>query len=339
MFDIGSNRNRVRRLLSAAMPATPPPRFSAYEHPRRPTMMRASVFRLTPLFLLAVALMAASVFLVHNAQPAAADAYEAYLCPGDADSSLNPTDLRAFGGKRVMTLAWLNPDTDRGFGYAVRWRKSGTAAWLNPSGAVGEESYQQPRYTHDITGLEDGAGYETQVRIVLQRVVSSVNDGHALPGGCSEWVSVTRSTRGAAGSEPAPDDIAITTSGPLREGGPSVNVFFSLTAGRFEAPARAEGGATLGASIPADDTTSDWWVRWNPEVAEGAIVSVMQMYVPEDDDDNNCRKRSYSVAFEPQVAGGAYLSADFSVSVVDNDGAADTGCTGQITGSGGTGGV
>ena len=301
-------------------------------------MMRASVFRLTPLFLLAVGLMAASVLLVHDARPAAADAYEAYLCPGDADSSLNPTDPRAFAGTRVLTLAWLNPDTDRGFGYAVRWRKSGTTAWLNPSGAVGEESYQQPRYTHDITGLEDGASYEAQVRIVLQRVVSSVNDGHALPGGCSEWVSVTRST--LAGSEPAPTLISMATSGPLREGGPSVNVFFSLrTAAGFDAVAQAEGGATLGASIPADDTTSDWWVRWNPEVARGASVSVMQMHVPEDDDDNNCRKRSYSVAFEPQVAGGAYLSADFSVTVVDNDGTEDTGCTGQITGTGGTGGV
>ena len=35
-------------------------------------MMRASIFRLTPLFLLAAALVALAVFLVHNAQPAAA---------------------------------------------------------------------------------------------------------------------------------------------------------------------------------------------------------------------------------------------------------------------------
>ena len=35
-------------------------------------MMRASVFRLSPLLLLAAALMAASVLLVHGAQPAQA---------------------------------------------------------------------------------------------------------------------------------------------------------------------------------------------------------------------------------------------------------------------------
>lgn len=59
-------------------------------------------------------------------------------CDGGPDSSLNPTDLRAFGGNGALTLAWMNPDTDRGFKYAVRWRKDGTAPWLNPHGVVGE---------------------------------------------------------------------------------------------------------------------------------------------------------------------------------------------------------
>ena len=377
---------------------------------------------------------------------------EAQVCPGDADSSLNPTDLRAFEGKRVLTLAWHNPNTDRDFGYAVRWRKGGTAAWLNPNGAVGEVVYQRPRYTHDITGLVDGATYDVQVRIVLVKTVSTVN-------GCSEWVSVTGTTQAAttpttsfwsatltvqdtggslgcddsllgtldsascrptaaltdntftyggvdyvlnrllvtasgaldlelskaipqslvesvvlraddvvvslsngsirtqnpasievpnsglswsAGDTislslqgpPPPTDITVTATGALREGGTSVNVFFTL-----DEPALAAGGATLGADVPAEDPPGDtlltrYWVRWNPEVAQGAAVAVMQMYVPEDDDDNNCRERKYSVTFPPQVAGGAYLSADFSVTVVDNDGAADTGCTGQISGSG-----
>ena len=292
----------------------------------------------SPFLLLAAMLMAASVLLVHDAQPASAQTDEAYLCPGSADSSLNPTDLRAFGGAGVLTLAWINPETDRGFGYAVRWRKSGTTAWLNPSGAVGEVSNQQPRYTHDITGLEHGTSYEAQVRIVLQRVSSAVNDGHAQPGGCSEWVSVTGTTR-AAGTPSAPSGITVTATGALREGGASVNVLFTL-----DNPARAAGGATLGADIPVEDPPGDtpltrYWVRWNPGVVQGATVAVMQMYVPEDDDDNNCRERKYSVTFPPQVAGGAYLSVDFSVTVVDNDGAADTGCTGQISGSGGTGGV
>ncbi len=262
-------------------------------------------------------------------------------CSGAADSSLNPTDLRVFPGKRVLTLAWLNPDVDRGIRYAVRWRKSGTTAWLNPNGAVGEVFHQQPRYTHDITGLEDGAGYEAQVRIVLATTSREHNSGRYQPGGCSEWVSVTRATRGIGGVDPAPDTIGMSTTGALREGGPSVNVFFELRSGEreFDTPARAGGGVTLGADIPAEDPPGDtlltrYYVRWVPDIAEGAIVAVMQMYVPEDDVDNNCRTHEYSVTFPAEVAGGTYLSKDFSFTIVDNDGTADTGCTGAITGSG-----
>ncbi len=103
--------------------------------------------------------------------------------PGGADTSLNPTDLRAFGGDGVLTLAWINPDTDRGIGYLVRWRKQGTTTWLNSHGAVGEWSSERPKYTHDITGL-DGAAYEAQVRIVLVTTYSGHNNGHHLPGEC-----------------------------------------------------------------------------------------------------------------------------------------------------------
>ena len=265
--------------------------------------------------------------------------------PGGADSALNPTDLRIFGGKRVLTLAWLNPDVDQGIAYMVRWRKTGTTAWLNPHGPTGEWHNSSPRYTHDITGLEDGTGYEAQVRIVLVTTSSAHNAGQAQPGRCSEWVSGTRATRLPAGTEPAPDNINMTTSGPLREGGPSVNVFFRLLTGEFEveAPARAAGGATLGADIPVDDPPGDslltrYYVRWVPDIAQGATVAVMQMYVPEDDVDNNCRTHEYSVTFPPQVAGGKYLSKDFSFTIVDNDGTADT-CTGAITEGSGAGGV
>ena len=159
-------------------------------------MMRASFLQRSPFLLLAVALIALAalaVFLVHDARPAAAQSDEAYLCPGGADSSLNPTDLRAFGGAGVLTLGWINPETNRGMQYAVRWRKDGTAAWLNPSGAVGEVFHQQPRYTHDITGLEDGAAYDAQVRVIL----TTRPDGQTGPRACSEWVSVTGTTQAA----------------------------------------------------------------------------------------------------------------------------------------------
>ena len=210
---------------------------------------------------------------------------------------------------------------------------------------------------HELTSGSDGEG----LAIVLNKAIPDSLDDLVLHVDGSRWLlgdadkdtsvnyGVTDDTREwvtslAAWSvgdtiavsltaPPPPTQITVTSSGTLREGGPSVNVFFTL-----DHPALAAGDSTLGASIPADDTSADWWVGWNPEVARGATVAVMQMYVPEDDDDNNCRERSYSATFEPQVAGGAYLLADFTVSVVDNDGAADTGCTGQISGAGGTGG-
>ena len=35
-------------------------------------------------------------------------------CDGNVDSSLNPTDLRAFDGNGVLTLAWLKPGHGQG---------------------------------------------------------------------------------------------------------------------------------------------------------------------------------------------------------------------------------
>ena len=77
MFNEGSNGNRVRRLFGAARhvltsESPPPPPFSPPENPRRPTMMRASVLHRSPFLLLAVALMALAVLLVHDSQPAQA---------------------------------------------------------------------------------------------------------------------------------------------------------------------------------------------------------------------------------------------------------------------------
>ena len=77
MFDEGSNGSRVRRLMRAGASVSnpePPRRLSASEHPRRPGMMRASSFHLSPLFLLAAVLTGLAVFFFHDAAPAAARA-------------------------------------------------------------------------------------------------------------------------------------------------------------------------------------------------------------------------------------------------------------------------
>ena len=64
MFDASSSR--VRRLLRAAMPVTPPPHLRS-DSRRRPASGRASSFlRRSPLLLLA-ALAALAVFFVHAA--------------------------------------------------------------------------------------------------------------------------------------------------------------------------------------------------------------------------------------------------------------------------------
>ena len=183
----------------------------------------------------------------------------------------------------------------------------------------------------DVALLADG------VVVFLNSGSLTGNQGLEIPNHGLSW-AVGDSVSVSLVELPPPTAITVTSSGVLREGGTSVNVFFTL-----DNPALAGGGATLGADIPAEDPPGDtlltrYWVRWLPEVVQGAPVAVMQMYVPEDDDDNNCREREYSATFERQVAGDAYLSVDFSFTVVDNDGAADTGCTGQISGAGGAGG-
>ena len=63
----------LRRLLREAIPAVPSlPRFSAAEPHGRPTMIRDSAFRRSPLLLLAAALVALAVLFVHDARPASA---------------------------------------------------------------------------------------------------------------------------------------------------------------------------------------------------------------------------------------------------------------------------
>ena len=81
MFDFGSDSNRVRRLLKAATPVTPPPpnlRSNPSARPGlpgnrgRPGLMRASVLHRSPVLVLAAALVALAVFFAPGAQPAQA---------------------------------------------------------------------------------------------------------------------------------------------------------------------------------------------------------------------------------------------------------------------------
>ncbi len=117
--------------------------------------------------------------------------------------------------------------------------------------------------------------------------------------------------------ETLPPEVTVSSSGPLREGGPPVNVTFTLNR-----PAPRNLHATLG----HNDS-----VRFNadgPRFAAGATSAVMQLSVPQDQIDNNCRTLHLQVWFLPYVD-GAQVQADVAFSVIDDDGAADT-CSGLL---------
>ncbi len=108
--------------------APPPPRFSSSEHPRIPGMMRTSIFRLSPLILLAVAL---AFFFAHGAQPAQAQTTTVWTgtltvkqlslglgChSAEADSRCSETDVLTsdqftHGATRTISEIALDPDLD-----------------------------------------------------------------------------------------------------------------------------------------------------------------------------------------------------------------------------------
>ena len=94
MFDEGSNGSRVLRLMravaSVSNPNPPPPRLSASEHPRRPGMMRASIFRQRfPLLFLAAALVALGVFFAQDTPNTHADtSWQATFTVNDSSTGI-----------------------------------------------------------------------------------------------------------------------------------------------------------------------------------------------------------------------------------------------------------
>ncbi len=117
--------------------------------------------------------------------------------------------------------------------------------------------------------------------------------------------------------ETLPPEVTVTADRPLREGGPPVNVTFTLNR-----PAPRDLHATLG----HNDS-----VRFNadgPRFRAGDTTAVMQLSVPQDQIDNNCRTLHLQVWFLPYVE-GVQLQADVAFSVIDDDGAADT-CSGLL---------
>ncbi len=117
--------------------------------------------------------------------------------------------------------------------------------------------------------------------------------------------------------EAPPPEVTVTASGPLREGGPPVNVTFTL-----DRPAPRNLHATLG------HNDSVRFEADGPRFRAGQTSAVMQLSVPQDQIDNNCRTLHLQVWFLPYVE-GVQVQADVAFSVIDDDGAADT-CSGLL---------
>ena len=312
MFDTGSDSsNRVRRLLRAAMSVTPPPPppnlRSSHSTPRWPTMTRASVFRRSPLLLLAAALMALAVVHVHDARPAEAQSntiWSATLTVADKGSGF----LGCNGAGDCSTAL-----TDNDFTYGnTNYRFTQI---ISNSGLIFALDKTIPlSLLASATLIVDGrevplAGHQRSNLGGVQTQLTPLPSGSGLSWSVGDTVQLSLEVESL--------EVAVSADGPLREGGPPVNVTFTMNR-----PAPTNLHATLG----HNDS-----VRFNadgPRFATNATRAVMELSVPQDQIDNNCRTLHLQVWFLPYV-GGEQLQADVAFTVIDDDGTADT-CSGLL---------
>ena len=196
---------RARRPLGAAMPVPPPPppppnlRSSrSLSVPSRPGMMRASIFRHSPLLLLAAALIALAVFFAPGGRPAQAHQADA------------PTGLIASASNET-TIGMIWNASSGAIGYDVGYTRNASVG-LQDAGNDPPEAgwvwYAQTARTAtsggrtlighfgtsiNITGLRAGTSYRVRVR-----AVHSYDPAHTPAYGASDWVQTTVTTPGNA---------------------------------------------------------------------------------------------------------------------------------------------
>ena len=222
-------------------------------------------------------------------------------------AALNPTGLNVFSGDEVLTAAWVKPTTDKiVVDSFIRWKKDGTNHWSNAGGPRGNRVVDGKVPTYDITGLDNDAVYNVEVKTRAYDL--SPHNDECIQ---SQWVGLNGTPRAPTSATP-PTAVTVTATGPLREGGPPVNVYFTL-----DRPAPAGMRTTLGHDGHA------WFKSRGPLFAAGARTAVMRISVPQDSVDNNCRTLDFRVWFSNG------LSTAVSFSVVDDDGTADT-CSGLL---------
>ena len=236
-----------------------------------------------------------------------------------------PTNLTVTPGDQKLDLSWTAP-SETITGYDVHYTSASTATvdddaeasrYRHPSGAWVDTGHTGTTASSAITGLAGETSYRVRVR--------AVNKSSNGP-----WEFGTGTTPPIPASA-IPSEITVTTDGPLREGGPPVTVRFTLNR-----PALGGGGGTLGTSRDNPATILSY-----PRFERGQTVATMTLSVPEDNIDNDCRTVTYDVDFPLEIIGRAptvtytateirhtsshqNLSTNFALTVIDNDGAADT---------------
>ncbi len=272
-------------------------------------MTRASVFRRSPVLVLAAALVALAAVLVHDARPAQAQSNTIWSATLTVGGTNIIGCLEPVSNNRCSDKLTSNSFTFGGVRYQV------TRLYLSSGDLYLVLNKRIPAVLKAQSLRLDGVEF----------LGSEAHLGSSDAGSNDllVWQGNSNAPSWSAGDtvqvslEFVPPEVTVSASGPLREGGPPVRVRFNLNR-----PAPTNLHATLG----HNDS-----VRFNadgPRFATNATRAVMELSVPQDQIDNNCRTLHLQVWFLPYV-GGEQLQADVAFTVIDDDGAADT-CSGLL---------
>ena len=272
-------------------------------------MMRASILlRLSPLLVLAAVLVALAAVLVHDARPAQAQSTTIWSATLTVGGTSLIGCLEPFASQRCSDNLTANTFAFRGRTYQVtRLYIQGGQLFLVLDQRIPDALKAQ---SWRLDGVEF-PGREAH------HGSSDAEDFDLLNWGGSSVPSWSAGDTVQVSLELVPPEVTVTASGPLREGGPPVNVTFTL-----DRPTPSNLHATLGHN---DSVRFD---ADGPRFAKGATRAVMELSVPQDQIDNNCRTLHLQVWFLPYVD-GAQVQADVAFTVIDDDGTADT-CSGLL---------
>ena len=361
----------------------PPPRLSPPENRRGAGMMRTTIFRLSPVLLLAAALIAVAVISLQPSPTQAQTARETlwfstivplkmvypdgtvYGCNDSADASVSrglgtasprcdtPWMKKRFTlqGNTFEILQIAKDNSTTGLNFSLLSPTGLTPQALIDTGRLEILPYVAPedvavtkygRFTPDnaanVVSLDLADGHSgaaifswasTSVGDWDQRtcrarcIKDPDNPGQLLPGqNGTSWGQVTmRLTWVPPAPANPPTAVSVTADRPFREGGGPVTVTFTL-----DHPAHRD---DLRRSSWINFAGGEYFVTADRRLPRlhfpyGSRTATMTITPKDDSLDNNCRR----VVQEYVFRGG--LRANLNFTIIDDDGAPDTGCTGLI---------